>query len=490
LNEPNHAEQRYYELFGIKLHPIDYKQILNWNEQQEIGLFDMPEQEAKQVVMETLEELNVKPWVSEEEYFGQNEEHIYLLTARPFSIGTYPLDGFKRFDENFMQTRYGAVIYDLKLPLSVVRNYELAPYTDALELAGKDFEQKFGTGFLIYKVENVTIENGRKVAVSGIKQYNERIDKFALSSIDILEQIKEGKLIEKTESNTKIVEDIFVEEPVVNIPESELNKNTSEIDAVSDYEIMERYPRLTKKQVSEVYAKVEDALAKQEHTEEELYFLEQYEGIGSQTDLGIVDKGLFHQFYTPYIVAKKMYELGIKHLGRSENLTILEPSMGTARFFKFAPKGSNVIGFDPDKKNVEIAKILYPNATVYQQEFETAFLESPRFNKAIKKSWLPELDLVIGNPPYGDYMGYYKSYMPKIFSRFEFLFVYLGLKLLRKDGILIFIVSQNFMNNGAKYNGMKEKILEIGEFVDAVRMPNGIFSTTEVGTDIIIFKKK
>ncbi len=107
-----------------------------------------------------------------------------------------------------------------------------------------------------------------------------------------------------------------------------------------------------------------------------------------------------------------------------------------------------------------------------------------------KKTWLPEIDLCIGNPPYGEYIGYYKSFMPTIFKRFEFLFIYLGLKTLKKDGLLIFIVSQNFMNNGAMYNGMKEKILELGTFVDAIRMPNGIFSSTDVGTDIVIFRKK
>jgi type I restriction-modification system DNA methylase subunit len=124
------------------------------------------------------------------------------------------------------------------------------------------------------------------------------------------------------------------------------------------------------------------------------------------------------------------------------------------------------------------------------EPFETAFLEQPRLNKMASKTWLPPIDLVIGNPPYGEYMGYYKSFMPSVFKRFEFLFVYLGLKALKKDGILVFIVSQNFMNNGAMYKGMKEKILELGTFVDAVRLPNGIFSTTDVGTDIIIFKRK
>lgn len=257
-----------------------------------------------------------------------------------------------------------------------------------------------------------------------------------------------------------------------------------------DNAILSRYPKLSKQEVVNVYNQVEGILGKEDYTAEDKYILEKYEGLGSQTATGIIDKGLLHQFYTPYIIAKKMWELGFIYGAPKENPIVIEPSMGTGRFFKYAPAGSTCIGFDPDKKNIEIAKILYPNITVYQQEFETAFLEAPRYNRMAKKSWLPEADLCIGNPPYGDYMGYYKSYMPSAFKRFEFLFIYLGLKTLKQGGLLVFIVSQNFMNNGAMYNGMKAKILELGEFVDSIRLPNGIFSSTDVGTDIVIFRKK
>lgn len=261
-------------------------------------------------------------------------------------------------------------------------------------------------------------------------------------------------------------------------------------DNSGDNKILERYPKLTKSEIVNVYNQVEAILGKEQYTDEDKYILEKYEGLGSQTATGVIDKGLLHQFYTPYIIAKKMWDLAFVYGVPKENPIVIEPSMGTGRFFKYAPEGSTCIGFDPDKKNVEIAKILYPNITVYEQEFETAFLEAPRYNRMAKKSWLPEADLCIGNPPYGDYMGYYKSYMPSIFKRFEFLFIYLGLKTLKPGGLLVFIVSQNFMNNGAMYNGMKAKILETATFVDAIRLPNGIFSSTDVGTDIVIFRKK
>ncbi len=261
----------------------------------------------------------------------------------------------------------------------------------------------------------------------------------------------------------------------------------------TDQDLIAKYPKLSKSQRESIANQTQEILSENPNklTDFQRGTLELYEGLGSVK--GVVDKGILHQFYTPYPIIKKMWDLAFSLGVPRENLTMCEPSCGTGRFFKFAPENATCYGFDPDTLNLRIAKLLYPDTEryiFYQQEFETAFLEAPNYSRAIKKSWLPEMDLVIGNPPYGDYMGYYKSYMPKAFKRFEFLFVLLGLKLLKKDGILVYIVSQNFMNNGAMYNNMKEEILKIGEFITSFRLPNGVFSTTDVGTDIIIFKKK
>lgn len=261
----------------------------------------------------------------------------------------------------------------------------------------------------------------------------------------------------------------------------------------SDEELIKKFPPLPPKAVRRIYDRTMEILASsptpESLTEEERYTLEQYEGLGSQVQTGKIDKGLLHQFYTPYILCKKMYELAAFYGVPNHGIKILEPSFGAGRFFKFAPENSEVYGFDPDKVNSQIVSLLYPKVTIYTKELETAFLEAPRYNRKAKKSWLPEMDLVIGNPPYGKYAGYYSSYMPKEFNRFEFLFIYLGLELLKPGGLLVYIVSQNILNNGAMYNGMKEKILKSATFVDSIRMPNGIFSTTEVGTDILILQK-
>lgn len=259
--------------------------------------------------------------------------------------------------------------------------------------------------------------------------------------------------------------------------------------ALSDQQIIQDYPRLTSAKATANYKLTLDILATDEAlSSENRKILEQYEGRGGRLDTGKVDESLVHQFYTPYIVCKKMFDLAA-HYGFTGG-NILEPACGTGRFFKFAPAGSVLTGFDLEQTNIKIATKLYANAALHQQSFETAFLQPPNFNKALKKSWLPEQDLVIGNPPYGDYLGYYKTYMPNIYKRFEFLFIRLGLQLLKPGGLLIYIVSQNLMSNGSLYNKMKADILEIGEFVDAIRLPVGIFTGTAIGTDIVIFRRK
>ena len=263
----------------------------------------------------------------------------------------------------------------------------------------------------------------------------------------------------------------------------------SQISA-TDQNIIDQYPKLSQKEAANVFSSTIEIInnIKGNLSNQQRLTVEKYEGRGNIYGTGKVDEGLVHQFYTPYIIVKKMWDL-VQHYGFNGG-NVCEPSCGTGRFFLYSPKNCDLYGFDLDETNIKIAKALYPTANLYQEAFETAFLQQPNYSKLLKKSWLPEMDLVIGNPPYGDYEGYYKTYMPKGFGRFEFLFIRLGLQLLKPGGLLAFIISQNLMNNGGKYDKMKQSILDIGEFVDSVRLPVGIFANTQIGTDIVIFRKK
>jgi hypothetical protein len=74
-------------------------------------------------------------------------------------------------------------------------------------------------------------------------------------------------------------------------------------------------------------------------------------------------------------------------------------------------------------------------------------------------------------------------------QQIELYFMYYGLKLLQKDGLLIYLTSSNFMRNGISYNSEKREIEKLAELVEAYRLPP-VFKTSQVPTDILVFKRK
>ena len=273
---------------------------------------------------------------------------------------------------------------------------------------------------------------------------------------------------------------------------SELNDIKNENSATTDIEdgfsakIKEMY---SKKQVKSTKEQVLDVLKRADLDWGHIKILQNWEGEGSVKD-GDSKTGILHEFFTPYWLCQSIGEI-VKSLG-IDNPKVLDPAIGTSRLIDNI-KYKQYVGFEVNPFNFEISKKLHygSNVNLYNQAFETAFLKAPRFNSLAKDSWIGnDYDLVVSNPPYGEYRGEYKTYMPKVFNRFEFLFVYLTMTLVKKGGYGIFVLPQSFMNNGNMYNTQKEKIMSICEFVDAVRLPNGIFATTEIGVDLLILRKK
>lgn len=221
-------------------------------------------------------------------------------------------------------------------------------------------------------------------------------------------------------------------------------------------------------------------------------FIAQYEGAGGLSSKGATGQGLLHEFYTPEWLCKKMWQLAI-HYGYDGG-AILEPSCGTGRFLKDAPKGSSVTAFEINRVSARITEILYPKATVYNHYFETAFLQEPRFTSLMSngKTWLKEypFSLVISNPPYGKHVNQYSSFFKKNhFKQLETFFIYKSLQLLKPGGLLVFVTSSNIMSSGISYQDEKDRIGELADLVDAYRLPP-VFKNTQISTDIIILRKK
>ncbi len=233
------------------------------------------------------------------------------------------------------------------------------------------------------------------------------------------------------------------------------------------------------------------------YTAADIEYTKRYTGAGGKAAAGATGEGLLYEFYTPPYICKLMWKLAVKY--GYDGGAILEPSVATGNLIAAAPDKSIVECFETNSTTARIAEISYPGIKVYRNYFETAFLEAPRFSNRIKvkkptdkPTWLNgyPFSLVIGNPPYGKFYSYFSSHFKTDrIMQVEQFFMYYGMQLLKKGGVLVYLTSSNFLRNGDSYNEFKDKFAKIAEFIDAYRLPP-VFESSKVPTDIIIFKRK
>ncbi|WKN32111.1 N-6 DNA methylase [Porifericola rhodea] len=235
--------------------------------------------------------------------------------------------------------------------------------------------------------------------------------------------------------------------------------------------------------------------AGESYSEEEKALLRTYEGAGGISNADDEYAGAADEFYTPDFLIEIMWELAQYH-SFPDNGKVLEPSCGTGRMFDHATDQAKLYGLEINPISFRIAQILHPQAILYNQYFETLFLEPPRYTTKSNKPWLdtdrpaPRFDLIIGNPPYGTHLGPYASYFntkPRHHT-IENFFLYYGLKLLKKNGLIVFLTSSNFLRNGDKYKEIKQAMGKVADLVDAYRLP-AVFRNSSVPTDILVLKK-
>jgi hypothetical protein len=225
-----------------------------------------------------------------------------------------------------------------------------------------------------------------------------------------------------------------------------------------------------------------------QYSEKELNLLNTYSGYGG-SKLSEVNKGLLYEYYTPDEIVRLMWGFAIKHGYQSG--AILEPSCGIGKFLKYAPKNSRIEAYETNQFSAQIARILYPHASIHQKSFEQLFFNGNIYLKGSFRT--APFELVIGNPPYGSFSGKYAGMGEKKRTKaftYDQYFLTRGLDLLVSGGLLVFIIPQSFLDNNAKYNPLKERIAAKADFLEARRLPHGIFEYTDVGTDIVVFRKK
>lgn len=230
---------------------------------------------------------------------------------------------------------------------------------------------------------------------------------------------------------------------------------------------------------------------KESYSLSEIEFIQQYTGLGGLASQGETKRGILYEYYTPVPIVKKMWGLAYKHGFVSG--TILEPSVGTGRFLHYAdPTNNSVMAFEfskDDNNSYRIAKASFPWANIINDYFESIFYTGQK-----RTGTDMTFDLVIGNPPYGKFSGFYagkgRERNHTKAELYEQYFIEKGIELLNPNGLLVFIIPSSFLDNGLSYNDFKKSISEQADLVDAYRMPANIFSHTQIQTDIIVLKKK
>jgi hypothetical protein len=221
---------------------------------------------------------------------------------------------------------------------------------------------------------------------------------------------------------------------------------------------------------------------------EDREILSQYEGAGGLlNEKNRTNNAVLNEFYTPQKLVNAMWSIADAYAPDAK--TVLEPSSGIGRFADDRPDNKFTM-YEIDETSAKIAKLLHPDAEVIHGAYQEQFFDEE--GRALKKNYAPpKFDLVIGNPPYGVYNDKWKGLGEgKSFNRTEEYFISKGLESLKQpDSVLVYVVPSGFLSSAEDNQKRFLFYKNGGHLVDAFRLPEGIFPTTKVGTDIIVMAK-
>lgn len=183
--------------------------------------------------------------------------------------------------------------------------------------------------------------------------------------------------------------------------------------------------------------------------------------------------------YTSQPVVRSVWH-GLTELGFGEG-SVLEPGMGTGNFIGMSPEGANnrFTGVELDDVTGKIARLLYPEAAIHIQGFETLPVAANTF------------DAVIGNVPFADVKPSDKEYNKSRKLNLHNYFIVKALNLLKPGGVMGVVTSRYSMDS--QTSDARETMSKIGDLIGAIRLPDTAFrdnAGTEVVTDILFFRKR
>ncbi|PUA32755.1 MAG: hypothetical protein B7O98_04700 [Zestosphaera tikiterensis] len=168
------------------------------------------------------------------------------------------------------------------------------------------------------------------------------------------------------------------------------------------------------------------------------------------------------QFFTPKSLRNEL----LKHVPKFHNPKVLDPACGTGEFLLSASEyfiDPDLHCWEVDPELAEIAKKVVPKAKVENVDSLLTLFEE-RF------------DVILSNPPYFEFKPseeVRRRYEEILYGRVNIyaLFIYLGVKLLKPNGYLAYVVSSS-MNNGAYFKKLREFIVKNCDITYLKRIDN------------------
>ena len=182
-------------------------------------------------------------------------------------------------------------------------------------------------------------------------------------------------------------------------------------------------------------------------------------------------------YYTPPLLIRFIYKT-LQKLGFKGG-NILEPSAGTGAFFKHIPKemrkNSKILAIEPEPYAFRILKALYPDISAINKKFEEVEIKNN------------SVDLVIGNPPYGGWFVKDKINPDLAKHAIHHYFTARCVRLLKKGGILAFVINSYFMDNIRDH--VRDIVEKGASLLVAYRLPETLFNDAKVTVDVVFIVK-
>lgn len=184
--------------------------------------------------------------------------------------------------------------------------------------------------------------------------------------------------------------------------------------------------------------------------------------------------------FTPEFIVDAIWA-GLRRLGFAGG-EILDAGFGTGLFLARLPEElrdtSHMTGIENDPVTARIARQLYGQATIIEQDFRETILQ-------------PGFALVVGNPPYSVNTVTSDRAWAHLRPRLHDYFILKSLDALAPEGLAAFVTSQGTLNKTD--TAIRAAVFAHSDLVGAIRLPEGSFSETagtSVGVDILFFRKR